>query len=77
MQAEGQLGGVHQEGGRPVIGEADGLGGGRDRERALAIGGASPLPELFAAAGAKFEFTEASLGPLMAAIGRELDQLGP
>ena len=45
--------------------------------RALAIGGARPLPELFAAAGAKFEFTEASLTPLMAAIGRELDQLGP
>ncbi len=45
--------------------------------RALAIGGARPLPELFRAAGARFEFTEASLGPLMDAIGRELDQLGP
>ena len=45
--------------------------------KALAIGGARPLPELFAAAGAKFEFSEASLGPLMDAIGRELDQLAP
>jgi oligoendopeptidase F len=48
-----------------------------DYRKALAIGGARPLPELFAAAGAKFEFTEASLGPLMDAIGRELDQLAP
>ena len=31
--------------------------------KALAIGGARPLPELFAAAGAKFEFSEASLTP--------------
>ncbi|WP_435018863.1 M3 family oligoendopeptidase [Tundrisphaera sp. TA3] len=45
--------------------------------RALAIGGAKPLPELFEAAGARFEFTEKSLAPLMAAIGAELDQLGP
>jgi oligoendopeptidase F len=48
-----------------------------DYRKALAIGGARPLPELFRAAGAKFEFTEASLGPLMDAIGQELDQLGP
>jgi len=48
-----------------------------DYRRALAIGGARPLPELFEAAGAKFDFTEASLGPLMDAIGAELDQLGP
>ncbi len=45
--------------------------------RALAIGGARPLPELFEAAGARFEFTEASLAPLMEAIGQELDQLAP
>jgi oligoendopeptidase F len=48
-----------------------------DYRRALALGGARPLPELFEAAGARFEFSEASLGPLMEAIGRELDQLGP
>ena len=48
-----------------------------DYRKALAIGGARPLPQLFEAAGAKFEFTEASLGPLMDAIGKELDQLAP
>jgi oligoendopeptidase F len=48
-----------------------------DYRKALAIGGARPLPQLFEAAGAKFEFSEASLGPLMDAIGKELDQLGP
>ena len=48
-----------------------------DYRSALAIGGAKPLPELFAAAGAKFEFTEESLGPLMEAIGEELDKLAP
>jgi oligoendopeptidase F len=49
----------------------------KDYRKALAIGGARPLPELFSAAGAKFEFTEASLGPLMDAIGKELDLLAP
>ena len=48
-----------------------------DYRRALAIGGARPLPELFEAAGAKLDFSEASLGPLMDAIGKELDQLAP
>ncbi len=48
-----------------------------DYRRALAIGGARPLPELFRAAGAEFAFTEASLGPLMEAIGKELDGLAP
>jgi oligoendopeptidase F len=48
-----------------------------DYRKALAIGGARPLPELFEAAGAKFEFSEANLGPLMDAIGKELDQLAP
>jgi oligoendopeptidase F len=48
-----------------------------DYRKALAIGGARPLPELFEAAGARFDFSEASLGPLMDAIGKELDQLGP
>jgi len=42
---------------------------------ALALGGARPLPELFEAAGAKFAFDEASLRPLMDAIGRELAKL--
>lgn len=45
--------------------------------RALALGGARPLPELFAAAGIRFDFSEKTLRPLMDAIGKELDQLGP
>ena len=45
-----------------------------DYRKALAIGGARPLPELFEAAGAKFEFTEASLGPL---DGRHRPGAGP
>jgi oligoendopeptidase F len=45
--------------------------------RALALGGSRPLPELFAAAGARFDFSEATLGPLMEAIGRELERSRP
>lgn len=45
--------------------------------RALAIGGARPLPELFSAAGIRFDFREPTLRPLMEAIAKELDQLGP
>jgi len=32
--------------------------------RALALGGSRPLPELFAAAGLKFDFSEATIAPL-------------
>jgi oligoendopeptidase F len=45
--------------------------------RALAVGGARPLPELFAAAGIRFDFREETLAPLMDAIRDELDRLGP
>jgi oligoendopeptidase F len=45
--------------------------------RALAVGGARPLPELFKAAGIRFEFHEATLRPLMDAIRHELAHLGP
>ncbi len=45
--------------------------------RALAIGGARPLPELFAAAGIRFDFREQTLAPLMDAIRDELDRMGP
>ncbi len=44
--------------------------------RALALGGARPLPELFEAAGIRFDFREETLQPLMDAIRGELDQLG-
>jgi oligoendopeptidase F len=47
-----------------------------DYRRGLAVGGARPLPELFAAAGIRFDFSEASLKPLMDAIGRELERIG-
>ena len=39
---------------------------------ALRLGGTRPLPELFAAAGIVFDFSEKTLGPLMDAVGREL-----
>ncbi len=44
---------------------------------ALSLGGARPLPQLFEAAGAKFDFSGEAIAPLMAAIGKELDQLAP
>lgn len=42
--------------------------------RGLAVGGARPLPELFAAAGIRFEFSETILRPLMEAIRSELEK---
>lgn len=43
--------------------------------RGLSLGGARPLPQLFEAAGARFDFSEATLAPLMDAIRAELDGL--
>ena len=45
--------------------------------RALALGGARPLPELFAAADIRFDFHERTLAPLMDALRAELDKIGP
>jgi oligoendopeptidase F len=42
---------------------------------ALRLGGRRPLPELFEAAGLRFDFTEATLLPLMEAVGEELERL--
>ena len=42
---------------------------------ALALGNTRPLPELFAAAGIVFDFSEKTLRPLVNAIQRELEQL--
>lgn len=42
--------------------------------RALALGGSRPLPELFAAAGIRFDFTPETLRPAMNAIERELEK---
>ncbi len=45
-------------------------------KQALSIGGAKPLPDLFAAAGAKFDFSIATIAPLMETIGEELAKIG-
>jgi oligoendopeptidase F len=45
--------------------------------RALAIGGARPLPQLFQAADIRFEFDAETLEPLIDAIGKELALIGP
>ncbi len=44
---------------------------------ALALGGARPLPELFGAAGLRFDFSPTAIAPLMAAIDAELASLAP
>lgn len=41
--------------------------------RALALGGSRPLPELFAAAGCRFDFSAATLRPLMTMIRQILE----
>ncbi|MBV8267078.1 MAG: M3 family oligoendopeptidase [Planctomycetaceae bacterium] len=45
--------------------------------RALSLGGARPLPELFAAADIRFDFHERTLAPLMDALRAELAKIGP
>jgi oligoendopeptidase F len=42
---------------------------------ALALGGSRPLPELWAAAGLRFDFSEATLRPLIDAVVAELNTL--
>ncbi len=46
-----------------------------DYRAALSLGGTRPLPELFAAAGIRFDFSAKTLGPLMQAMGGELERL--
>ncbi|HTL29327.1 MAG TPA: M3 family oligoendopeptidase [Tepidisphaeraceae bacterium] len=41
----------------------------------LKLGGTRPLPELFAAAGIQFDFSEKTLRPLMNAVSEELNEL--
>jgi oligoendopeptidase F len=48
-----------------------------DYKRALALGGSRPLPELFAAAGIRFDFGDDLIASLMETIRKELDQLSP
>lgn len=40
--------------------------------KALALGGSRPLPELFSAAGLKFDFSEKTIAPLIDAVEKEL-----
>ena len=47
----------------------------RNYRAALALGGTRPLPELFSAAGIRFDFSDKTLGPLMNAMGDELQRL--
>ncbi len=47
----------------------------RAYREALALGGSRPLPELFAAAGAKFDFSYETLAPLMELVQDELAKL--
>ena len=44
-------------------------------KRALALGGSRPLPDLFKAAGLRFDFSEETIAPLMDAVGDELARL--
>jgi oligoendopeptidase F len=48
-----------------------------DYKKALALGGSRPLPELFSAAGIRFDFGAELIGSLMATIRSELDKLSP
>jgi oligoendopeptidase F len=43
-----------------------------DYKKALALGGSRPLPELFAAAGCKLDFSAATIKPLIQLAGNEL-----
>jgi oligoendopeptidase F len=47
-----------------------------DYKKALALGGSRPLPELFAAAGCRFEFDRKTIAPLMKMVRNELGKLG-
>lgn len=46
-----------------------------DYHRGLSLGGSRPLPELFAAAGCRFDFTAPTIRPLMQLVGSELEKL--
>ena len=47
----------------------------RAYRRALALGGSRPLPELFAEAGLRFDFSEGTIRPLIAGVQAELAAL--
>mgnify|MGYP001359674654 CR=1 FL=1 len=43
--------------------------------KALALGGSRPLPELFEAAGLKFDFSAKTVEPLVSAIMQEWEKV--
>jgi oligoendopeptidase F len=43
--------------------------------KALSLGGTRPLPQLFEAAGIKFDFSSQTLSPLIEMVSGELEQL--
>jgi oligoendopeptidase F len=47
-----------------------------DYRRALALGGSRPLPELFTAAGCRFDLGLSTVRPLLEEVERELARLG-
>ncbi len=47
-----------------------------DYKRGLSLGGSRPLPELFAAAGCRFDFTAATIKPLVELVRTEWQKLG-
>ena len=46
-----------------------------DYKKSLALGGSRPLPELFSAAGCRFEFSEKTIQPLAKMLRDELEKL--
>ena len=48
----------------------------QDYHRGLALGGSRPLPELFAAAGCRFDFSRQNVQPLVQLVQNELANLG-
>jgi oligoendopeptidase F len=47
----------------------------RDYHASLALGGSRPLPELFAAAGCRFDFSRQTVKPLIELVRSELEKL--
>ncbi|HXF09988.1 MAG TPA: M3 family oligoendopeptidase [Desulfuromonadaceae bacterium] len=46
-----------------------------DYKKSLELGGSKPLPELFSAAGCRFEFSEKTIGPIAKVLREELKKL--
>ena len=44
-------------------------------KKALELGGSNPLPELFSAAGCKFDFSRETIAPLVKFVSAELGKL--